>query len=278
MSAQRESPPRGKTVQVGNLDLHYHDHAPAEGNRETVVFVHGSGPGASGYSNFKQNVPAFVAAGHRVLVPDLPGFGYSSKPTDIDYTTDFFVDALVGLLDGLGIGRCSLVGNSLGGGVSIRAALDHPQRVEKLVLMAPGGIEELDTYLAMPAMAAMIRNFVGGLDRNGLRGVLKNLVFDPALVTEELVDERYAILQTQPPEVLSRMRIPNMEAELGGIQCPVLGFWGIDDAMVPPSGARKITAACRPCRMIEVTDCGHWVMVEHRRMFNAACLDFLANG
>ena len=278
MSGRQEGPPRGRTAQVGSLELHYHDHAPADGDGQTVVFVHGSGPGASGHSNFKQNVPAFVAAGHRVLVPDLPGFGYSSKPRDIDYTTAFFVDALVGLLDGLGVGRCSLVGNSLGGGVCIRTALDHPQLVEKLVLTAPGGIEELDTYMAMPAMASMIQNFVGGaLDRDGLRLVLQNLIFDPALVTDELVAERYAILQTQPPEVLSRMRIPNMETELGGIQCPVLGFWGIDDAMVPPSGARKILAACRPCRMIEVADCGHWVMVEHCRMFNAACLDFLNN-
>ena len=213
-----------------------------------------------------------------MLVPDLPGFGYSSKPTDIDYTTDFFVENLVGLLDALGVRRCALVGNSLGGGVSIRTALDHPQRVEKLVLMAPGGIEELETYMAMPAMASMIENFVGGaLDRAGLRRVLGNLVFDATHVTDELVEERYAILQTQPPEVLSRMKIPNMEAELGAIQCPVLAFWGVDDAMVPVSGGRKITSRCRPSRLVEVAECGHWVMVEHRRMFNAACLDFLHN-
>ena len=213
-----------------------------------------------------------------MLVPDLPGFGYSSKPTDIDYTTDFFVENLVGLLDALGVRRCALVGNSLGGGVSIRTALDHPQRVEKLVLMAPGGIEELETYMAMPAMASMIENFVGGaLDRAGLRRVLGNLVFDATHVTDELVEERYAILQTQPPEVLSRMKIPNMEAELGAIQCPVLAFWGVDDAMVPVSGGRKITSRCRPSRLVEVAECGHWVMVEHRRMFNAACLDFFHN-
>ena len=273
-----QAPPRGETAQVGSLSIHYHDHVPAQGNGRALVFVHGSGPGASGHSNFKSNVPAFVEAGYRVLVPDLPGFGYSSKPRDLDYTTDFFVQHLIGLLDALGIRRCAMIGNSLGGGVCIRAALDHPGRVEKLVLMAPGGIEELETYLAMPAMASMIKNFVGGaLDRDGLRRVLENLVFDPAQVTDELVEERYAILQAQPPEVLGRMRVPNMEAELAGIQCPVLGFWGIDDAMVPPSGARKIMAACRPCRLIEVAECGHWVMLEHARMFNAACLDFLDN-
>jgi len=279
MDTGEGAPPRGETVQVGNLELHYHDHAAAGGgNGRVVVFVHGSGPGASGYSNFKLNVPTFVEAGYRVVVPDLPGFGYSSKPTDIDYTTDFFVAQLVGLLDTLSIDRCTLVGNSLGGAISIRIALDHPARVEKLVLMAPGGVEELETYLAMPAMARMIENFVAGaLDRDGLRRVLETLVFDPVHVTDELVDERYAILQQQPPEVLSRMSIPNMEAELSDIRCPVLAFWGIDDELLPASGARKIMRACRPCRLVEVAQCGHWVMVEHTRMFDATCLDFLEN-
>lgn len=276
-ASQGAGPPRGKLAEVGDLVLHYQEHG-AEGGDGAVVFVHGSGPGASGHSNFKLNVPAFVAAGHRVIVPDLPGFGYSSKPTDRDYTTSFFSEALVGLLDAAGVGRCALVGNSLGGAVSIRAALDHAQRVEKLILMAPGGMEELDTYMAMPAMARMIQNFVdGALDKDGLRRILKDLVYDPAHITDALVEERYAILQDQPPEVLSRMHIPNMAAELGRIDCPVLAFWGVDDGLLPASGGQKIVRACRPCRLIEVAQCGHWVMVEHTRMFNAACLDFLAH-
>ena len=277
-SAEQSGPPRGETVESADLTLHYHDHQVGGGNGRTVVFVHGSGPGASGYSNFKLNAPVLAEAGYRVIVPDLPGFGYSSKPTGIDYTTDFFVTHLVGLLDAIGVERCALVGNSLGGGVAIRTALDHPERVEKLVLMAPGGIEDLDTYMAMPAMARMIANFTSGaLDHGGLRQILQNLVFDPAVVTDALVDERYAIAQTQPPDVLARMRIPNMEGELGSITCPVLAFWGMDDEMLPPGGGRKILKACRPSRLIEVADCGHWVMVEHARMFNAACLDFLDN-
>ncbi len=262
---------------VGDIDMHYHERGGNSG-ADVVVFVHGSGPGASGHSNFKGNVDAFVAAGHRVIVPDLPGFGYSSKPTDRDYSSEFLSSCLVGLLDALGIESFALIGNSLGGAIGIRTAIDHPSRVAKLVLMAPGGIEELATYMAMPAMASMISNFVdGGLDRAGLRRILETLVFDPAQVTDELVNERWAILQEQPPEVLSRMVIPNMETELSQIQCPVLSFWGVNDAMLPPTGGQKITRACRPSRHIELAECGHWVMVEHARLFNATCLDFLAN-
>lgn len=278
MAAREAGPPRGKTLQSGSLELHYHDYPGAGENGRTVVLVHGSGPGASGYSNFKLNAPALAAQGYRVLLPDLPGFGYSSKPEDIDYTTDFFAEHLTALLDGLGIERWALVGNSLGGAVCIRMALDHPGRVDKLVLMAPGGIEDLPTYMAMPAMAEMIATFTAGaLDRIGLRSLLHNLVFDPAVVTDELVEERFAIAQSQPPAVLGRMHIPNMEKELAKIACPVLVFWGADDAMLPAGGGRKVLNACRPCRLIEVADCGHWVMVEHARMFNATCLDFLSH-
>ena len=276
MSESAVSPPKGEFASVGDLEMHYNDYGRDLGG--SVVFIHGSGPGASGHSNFKGNIQCLVDAGYRVVVPDMPGFGYSSKPADRDYTTDFFRDALVGLIQGLGISRCALIGNSLGGAISIRTALDYPSLISKLVLMAPGGIEELDTYMAMPAMAKMISNFVDGtLDRDGLRNVLTTLVYDPVHVTDQLVNERWAILQNQPAEVLGRMIIPNMEAELGNLQCPVLSFWGIDDELLPASGGLKITRACRPSRNIEVADCGHWVMVEHQRMFNAVCLDFLVH-
>ena len=269
-------PPRGNVERIEDLDIHFQEFGPADGS--AVVFVHGSGPGASGHSNFKGNIQHLVDAGFRVVVPDLPGFGYSSKPVDRDYATDFFRAALVGLISALNINQCVLIGNSLGGAISIRSALDHPELITKLVLMAPGGIEELDTYMAMPAMAKMISNFVGGaLDREGLRNVLKTLVYDSVHVTDELVDERWAILQEQPPEVLGRMIIPNMETELSQLQCPVLSFWGVDDELLPASGGQKITRACKPSRHVDVAECGHWVMVEHQRMFNTACLDFLVN-
>ncbi|MBN7822839.1 alpha/beta fold hydrolase, partial [Bowmanella yangjiangensis] len=73
------------TLQDG-LRLHYLD----QGAGQPVVFIHGSGPGASGHSNIKQNYPQLAAAGHRVIVPDLPGYGASDKP-ETQYTLDFFV-------------------------------------------------------------------------------------------------------------------------------------------------------------------------------------------
>lgn len=271
----RAAPPRGETVSADGFEIHYLSY----GEGPAVVLLHGSGPGASGYSNFKQNIGTIVEAGHRAVVMDMIGFGYSSKPTDRDYTTELFAATVKAALDEIGIDRCALLGNSLGGAICIRLALDHPDLVSSLIMMAPGGIEERETYFAMPGIAKMVSQFVGGeLDRASLRALLQMLVFDDALVSDELVDERYAILETQPKEVLSRMVIPSMAAELGEIRCPILGFWGQNDEFNPVSGAEKFLEQCPRCRFTIVSECGHWVMVEHERMFNAQLRDFLLYG
>ncbi len=266
--------PEGNYVDIsGGLQLHYHD----VGEGTPIVFVHGSGPGASGYSNFKQNYFHFAEAGYRCIVPDLVGFGYSSKPEGRDYELDFFVSTLKELLDHLEIQKCVLVGNSLGGAVSIKMALDHPDLVEKLIMMAPGGIESKEAYFKMPGIQRMVTEFVGGtLDQEGLGALLSMLVFDPRHVTPCLIEERFGVLQTQPADVLSRMSVPDMGERLGELICPILGFWGTEDQFCPATGAQKFLKQCKKTRFIEVTECGHWVMVEFADMFNKACLDFLA--
>ena len=258
-------PPRGDIIKNGDLETHYLSY----GEGPAVVFLHGSGPGASAYSNFKHNIETVVAAGHRAVLIDMLGFGYSSKPEGCDYTTELFASNVKASLDRLGIEQCTLLGNSLGGAICIRLALDFPDLVTRLIMMAPGGIEEKETYFAMPGIAKMVSAFVGGgLDREGLRQVLKSLVHDPKHVTDDLVEERFSILQNQPKEVLSRMIIPNMSEQLGQLQCPVYGFWGEQDEMTPVSGANRFTQQCAQVQFVTVGRCGHWVMVEHAQLFN----------
>lgn len=268
-----QRPPFGTRLQLSSgYELHYLE----SGSGFPVVFVHGSGPGASAYSNFKHNAQVLADAGYRVLLPDMIGFGYSSKPEGIDYTLDLFCSGLYDFLDSLGIERCALIGNSLGGAISIKTAIDRPTQVVKLVLMAPGGIESRETYFAMPGMQRMVSAFVGeSLDRAGLRRILELLVVDPGFVTDELVEERFNVLQTQPKDVLARMRIPDMTADLGKIRCPVLGFWGMDDRLMPIGGYEKILGACPNSRFVMLARCGHWAMVEHAAEFNCYVLDFL---
>ena len=255
------------------LQLHYQD----VGTGEAVVFIHGSGPGASGHSNFKQNYPAFAAAGYRVIVPDLPGYGASSKPQTV-YSLDFFVSALSGLLDALDIQRCVLVGNSLGGAIAIKLALDQPGRVSRLVLMAPGGLMDKEQYyLQMEGIQKMGAAFANGElnDAAGMRRLLSLQLFDPALISDETVAERVAVVGQQPACVLTSMQVPNLTSRLPELQCPILGFWGINDKFCPASGAQTLLAACRRIRFVLLSECGHWVMVEHRELFNRECLVFL---
>src|SRR5579863_411515 len=174
MSQERPaSPPFGRLLALPNdYEMHYLEH----GTGPAVVFVHGSGPGVSAFSNFYANYKTIAAAGYRALLPDMLGFGWSSKPTDIDYTLDLFTSTLGAFLDKLDVRRCVLVGNSLGGAIAIGYALKQPERVAKLVLMGPGGIESRETYFKMPGIQRMVSEFVGqGFDRAGLRRLLEIL-------------------------------------------------------------------------------------------------------
>jgi len=256
----------------------YQIHLKEAGSGPVVVFVHGSGPGASGASNFRQNWPQFVAAGYRVILPDLIGYGASSKPEGIDYTLQLFADTLYEALRAHGIERAVLVGNSLGGGVAIQMSLDHPEFAERLILMAPGCIEEQADYFKMPGITKMVSNF-GGPDFNldEQRRLIGNLVHPDfaAKIPDALVQERFAVARTQPKDVLVRMRTPNLGPRLGELAQPIFVLWGLNDEFCPESGARHFLDQCADARCMTFTRTGHWVQVERAEEFNRYCLEFL---
>ena len=259
--------------------IHYLDEGPATG--EVVVYLHGSGPGASGYSNFKGNYPSLVAAGYRCIIPDLIGYGFSDKPTDVDHPLSFFVECIRQTLECAGVDRCTVIGNSLGGAVALGLALDDPQRVEKLVLMAPGGLSEMPEYQAMPGMQKVFKVFGSG--EPVTPEVMKDLfatglMHDPKFATDELVAERMQIMQIMNGHVMATMSVPVLTGRLQEIQCPVLAFWGLDEKMMPENGIMALARNIPHLRLILVSECGHWVMVEHEDMFNRACLDFISHG
>ncbi|MDP4652327.1 MAG: alpha/beta fold hydrolase [Haliea sp.] len=257
--------------------IHYLD----EGQGDVVVFLHGSGPGASGHSNFKGNYPALVAGGYRCIVPDHIGYGFSDKPDDVDHTLDFFVQCVKQTLDCAGVERCSVVGNSLGGAVALGLALEYPELVEKLILMAPGGLSELHEYQQMPGMQKVFKVFGSG--EPVTPEVMKDLfatglMYDPRHATDALVSERMQIMQIMNGHVMASMKIPVLTPRLSEIQCPVLGFWGMDERMMPENGILAMAKNLQHMRLILVSECGHWVMVEHEGLFNRQCLDFLNYG
>jgi 4,5:9,10-diseco-3-hydroxy-5,9,17-trioxoandrosta-1(10),2-diene-4-oate hydrolase len=246
------------------------------GTGPAVVFLHGSGPGASGASNFRMNAEAFVAAGHRVLLPDLIGYGVSSKPSGIDYTLQLFTDTVYDALRQAGVEQAVLVGNSLGGGIAIQLTLDHPGFAQKLVMMAPGCIEELPVYFGMPGIAKMMGDFTSpDFTEADQKRLVSNLVYDPSIISDALVAERYAVARTQSKDVLARMRTPNLAPRLGELDLPILGFWGLQDEFCPASGAQRFLEACPDARFMTFNKVGHWVQVERAAEFNRYAIAFV---
>ena len=256
-----------------------HDiHLAEAGEGEAVVFLHGSGPGASGASNFKGNIAAFVEAGYRVILPDLVGYGASSKPEGIDYTLELFTETIFDALAQHGIGRAALVGNSLGGGIAISHALNAPDMVSAMVLMAPGCVAEQASYFTMPGIAKMRSSF--GSPEFSLkeqRSLVSNLVHPSFAdrIPDALVAERFEVARTQPKDVLARMKTPNLGPRLGELACPVFVMWGLDDEFCPVSHASLFLDACRDTRVLTFGRTGHWVQVERAGEFNRYATEFL---
>lgn len=266
---------REVTHQVsGGYDIHVKE----AGSGPAVVFIHGSGPGASGASNFRQNIDAFVEAGYRVILPDLIGYGASSKPEGLDYTLALFTDTLYEALRLHGIEQAVLVGNSLGGGIAIQVTLDHPEFASHLILMAPGCVAEREAYFVMPGIAKMVSNFGGpDFDIAEQKRLVSNLVHPDfvANIPDELVAERFSVASTQPKDVLVRMRTPDLSPRLGELKQPIFVLWGLNDDFCPEAHSRLFLDHCPDIRAITFGRTGHWVQVERAAEFNRYSIDFL---
>lgn len=177
-----------------------------------------------------------------------------------------------------GLEKASLIGNSLGGGIAIQMTLDHPEFAERLILMAPGCIEEQASYFTMPGIAKMVSGF-GSPDFNldEQKRLVSNLVHPnfAAKIPQVLIEERFAVARTQPKDVLARMRTPNLAPRLGALKQPILVMWGLQDEFCPESGARHFLEAGCDVRTMTFNHVGHWVQVERAEEFNRHCLEFL---
>ena len=283
-------------VQIGGLPLRYHDagSAPAgastgRGDADTVVLLHGGGPGASAWSNFGTNMPV-IARRFRTLMMDLPGYGKSAARPVTGHFFTVAAEALADLLDELGIQKVHLIGNSLGGGTALRFTLLSPDRVGRLVLMGPGGLT-LNVFAPDPTEGVRRLMEFGappGPSRDKMAAFLRTMVFDPRLVTEDLIDERFAI--ASQPEALAAMLAMGgsffgehaedgmLWREAHRIKHEVLLIWGREDRVNPLDGALIALKQLRRAQLHVFGGCGHWAQLEKFDEFNELSLRFLAGG
>ena len=137
--------PEGKYVKAKDLKLHYHEF----GSGNAVICIHGAGPGASAWSNFKGNVDAF-SKHYRTILFDMPQFGKSDKPVIKDQRLKYVADALDGFMEAVGIEKAHFIGNSMGGQAALKLAVDHPERVDKVVVIGSGVIKAGSIFQPMP--------------------------------------------------------------------------------------------------------------------------------
>jgi 4,5:9,10-diseco-3-hydroxy-5,9,17-trioxoandrosta-1(10),2-diene-4-oate hydrolase len=279
----------GRYAEAGGMRLHYYEAGPDAGppGGPPVVMLHGGGPGASAWSNFGPNLPVF-AERFRTLLVDQPGFGQSARPPVTGSYFTFSADALAALLTELGIERVHLIGNSLGGGTAVRFALNYPERAGRLVLMGPGGLS-LNLFAPDPTEGVkrlMEFSAPPGPTRAKLEAFLRTLVCDQRLVTDELIDERFAA--ASDPEALAAMAslgasfFNPAHAEEGllwreahRLRQRVLLIWGREDRVNPLDGALVALKTIRRAQLHVFGGCGHWAQLEKFDEFNRLVISFL---
>jgi 4,5:9,10-diseco-3-hydroxy-5,9,17-trioxoandrosta-1(10),2-diene-4-oate hydrolase len=267
----------GKTIDVAGTHIHYHDW----GHGKPIILLHGAGPGASGLSNFRKNMAA-LSAKYRVLVIDFPGFGKSENKVAPGGIFEVLGELVLAFMDALGIEKASLLGNSLGGGTALCAALKSPERVDRLVLMGPGGGQPPFSPMPTEGLLRLLTYYEGYPTLEKLKGFISLLVFDPASVTPELIEERYKaslrpdVVDNSPMRGRGGMPADELwKKALGQLTHETLIIWGREDRVVPLDAAFTFLKSIPNARLHVFPKCGHWAQWEKVDEFNTLVLDFL---
>ena len=269
-----------KVLEVPSGTIRYHEAGPADGH--PVVLLHGSGPGATAWSNFKDNIP-HLARRFRVLAPDQTGWGASSPVTfeDRDHVT-----MLLELLDAWGVERAAIVGTSMGGGTTLRFAALHPERVSHVVTMGAGaaGVNVFSPGGGPSEGLKLLRQAYLDPSPESMRRLVEIMTFAPGFATDDLVQERSAnaiAVQHHLDNFIDGMsrgrRHMSTAEQLASISAPALIIHGRDDRVVPLEGSLRLVSLIGNARAVIINRCGHWAMLEHADEFNRLVSDFVAN-
>ena len=251
------------------------------GSGPAVIFLHGSGPGATGWSNFGPNI-VDLAESFTCYAPDMPGWGDSDPVTPAERN---HVQSAVEFMDALGIEKAAFVGNSMGGATTIRFAVEHPDRISHAITMGAGargvkmfgagdgpteGLKILRKGYQQPSMETMLElvdvmSFDSGDQREArAQARLDSLLAHPEHATNFLSGDRNP--RDFPTEDL-----------VAGITAPTLLVHGRDDRVVHYENSLRLVSLIQNSRLYLFNRCGHWAQVEHAQEFNRVVADFVAN-
>lgn len=271
-----------RTIRLSHGVVHYHE----VGEGPCLFLIHGSGPGVTGWANYQGNLE-FFSQKFRCIVPDLPGYG-ESDAIEGD-PVEGCIAACIGLLAALDITSAHLVGNSLGGIVASHIAARHPELVRSFTSI--GGIG-LNIFTTFPGEGLnLLSAFAEEPTRERMATWLKSMVFDQALITDQLIESRFR-QGTEPRTLATTRMIYSREAiqaiaatrrrqpdsaigHLAAIQAPTLITWGRDDRVSPLDICLIPMRLIPNCELHVFPNCGHWAMIECKTQFEALVMSFL---
>jgi 2-hydroxymuconate-semialdehyde hydrolase len=275
MSTQAITLETGDYVDAGGYRTHYHE----AGSGETLLFVHGSGPGVTAWANWRLALPVFAEHYH-VLAPDVLGFGYSERPPGITYGKDVWVAHLIAFLAAKNVKKCHIVGNSMGGGLAIALAVKRPDLVDRMVLMGSSGL----SFPITPGLEA-----VWGYepDRERMRTLIADyFAYDASIATGNLVELRYAASMQPgfqesygsmfpPPRQNGVDNLATPVADIKQIASPTLLIHGRDDKVIPLATSYELLGLIPDAQLHVFGQCGHWTQIERMAEFNEVVATFL---
>ena len=266
-------------AEIDGVRVHYQE-AGVKGN-PVLVLIHGF---ASSTLVWSKVFLSLAKAGFHVIAPDLLGYGYSGKPRNGDYTIAGQASYLIKLLDHLRIRRATLVGSSYGGAVAATCALDHPQKVEKLVLVGTVNNNrplefKLMRLFGSPLFGDVVSPLLIG-SRRLLRQRMKRVYDRHAWVLDERrVDARHFPLRASGTQraIIRTVRGWNAERisrDAHLIRQPVLLLWGENDIEVPLSDGERLHESIPGSRFIVFLNCGHLPHEEYPEAFTKLVAEF----
>jgi 2-hydroxy-6-oxonona-2,4-dienedioate hydrolase len=271
-------------VQTKKWRIHYNE----AGEGHPIVMLHGSGPGASGWTNFSPNLGP-LAQGFRAIAADMPGWGESdtATPDDRDH-----VEALLLLLDALGIEKAAVIGNSMGGLTALRFAAEHPDRISHLIPMgAPGPGVNIFTPggSGSEGLKVLFRTYADPSPEN-FKQLVSVMAYDQRFATDELAEQRSRTALAHPEHLENFLEasrrgtvagpsaaLAGLATQLPGITTPTLVVHGRDDRTLSFENALRIVATIPDSRLLLLNRCGHWAQLEHAAEFNRTVSSFVAH-
>ncbi len=265
--------PESKQVEIFGQKIHYLEAGSA--SNPAVILLHGLG---GDMTNWQFTVPA-LASKYHVYVPDQVGFGKSDKPV-VNYRVATLVEFLDVFCKKLGIQKATLVGNSLGGWTAVAFAAEHPEKVDKIVLVCAAGYSPKrysGPELSKDLLATLNPSTTADLKRS-----LSMIFYNKAMLTDVFIEQALTAKFKRGDGYTINSFIESIlrgedyiDGKVKTIKAPTLVLWGREDMLTPLAMGKAFAEDIPGAQMVIIEQCGHVPQMEKAAEFNAALLKFL---